>query len=71
MTLDTQPVLFIFPGQGSQYPGMGKDIFDAFSSVRDVYTEASDVLGYDIAVLSFDDPKDQICLLYTSPSPRD
>lgn len=69
MTLDAQPVLFIFPGQGSQYPGMGKDLFDAFSCVRDVYAEASDVLGYDIAALSFDDPKDQIHLTrFTQPA---
>ncbi|XXK27587.1 ACP S-malonyltransferase [Arenicellales bacterium nBUS_45] len=69
MTLDAPPVLFIFPGQGSQYPGMGKDLFDAFSSVRDVYAEASDVLGYDIAALSFNDPKDQIHLTrFTQPA---
>jgi [acyl-carrier-protein] S-malonyltransferase len=48
---------------------MGKDLFDAFSCVRDVYAEASDVLGYDIAALSFDDPKDQIHLTrFTQPA---
>ena len=48
---------------------MGKDLFDAFSCVRDVYAEASDVFGYDIAALSFDDPKDQIHLTrFTQPA---
>jgi len=43
----------IFPGQGSQYVGMGKDLYDKFPSVRDVYDEATEVLGYDMAELCF------------------
>ncbi|MFO7985701.1 MAG: ACP S-malonyltransferase [Desulfatiglandaceae bacterium] len=51
----TKPIrtILIFPGQGSQYVGMGKDFFDGFEMVRDVYHRASEVLGYDIAELSF------------------
>ncbi len=49
-------VLFLFPGQGSQYPGIGRDIHDSESAAREVYQTASDVLGYDVARLSFDDP---------------
>ncbi len=55
-----QNILFAFPGQGAQYPGIGKDLYDSFDSVKKTYEEASDVLGYDMANLSFQDPKQQI-----------
>ncbi|MES2663421.1 MAG: ACP S-malonyltransferase [Pseudomonadota bacterium] len=39
---------FVFPGQGSQEPGMLKDLFSQFSSVRDVFEQASDILGWNV-----------------------
>ena len=48
--------MFIFPGQGSQYRGMGSDLCAEFAMARDVYDRASTVLGFDIAELSFRDP---------------
>lgn len=61
--------MFVFPGQGSQYRGMGSDICAEFAVARDTYTEASDALGYDIAKLSFDDPAGEIGLTrYTQPA---
>ncbi len=63
-----QRPIFIFPGQGSQYPGIGSDLYAEFDSIRELYTEASDILGYDMVKLSFDDPDDQINLTrYTQP----
>ncbi len=60
--------IFIFPGQGSQYPGIGSDLHAEFESVRRLYQQASDVLGYDMATLSFEDPEDLINLTrYTQP----
>lgn len=63
-----QIILFAFPGQGAQYPGIGKDLFDAYDSVRQTYEEASDTLGYDMAALSFFDPDNKINQTrYTQP----
>lgn len=63
-----QHVIYIFPGQGSQYPGIGSDLHTEFASVRRIYQQASDLLGYDMAQLSFQDPKDQINLTrFTQP----
>ncbi len=51
---------FVFPGQGSQKVGMGKDLHEGFAEVRALYEEASDVLGYDVAGLSFNGPEDEL-----------
>jgi len=51
--VDGEKILFVFPGQGSQYPGMGGDLHHMFASVRKIYADASEALGYDIAELSF------------------
>ena len=61
-------VMFIFPGQGSQYKGMGIDLIEKSKFALDVYSKASSVLGYDISKLSFQDKNNQINLTkYTQP----
>ena len=52
----------LFPGQGSQYPGMGSDICREYSVARGVYDRASEALGFDMAELSFSDLDDQLNL---------
>jgi len=53
-------IFYIFPGQGSQYRGMGSDLVGEFPVVRDLYARANDVLGYDLTELSFRDPQDRL-----------
>ncbi|MGC2062749.1 MAG: ACP S-malonyltransferase [Thermodesulfovibrionales bacterium] len=51
---------FVFPGQGSQHVGMGKDLCDHFDEARAVFDEASAALQYDVRELSFQGPKDEL-----------
>ena len=60
MTVSDQKIMFVFPGQGSQYVGMGEDICREHAVARKIYDQASDVLGYDLAEISFSDPRDQL-----------
>ena len=57
-----QRVMFVFPGQGSQYRGMGSDLYRDFAVARQVYDQANDVLGFDLRQLSFEDPANEIGL---------
>lgn len=69
MDINNQQIMFVFPGQGSQYPGMGSDIYAQYEIARKTYLQASDVLGYDIAELSFKDPQNQLNLTrFTQPA---
>lgn len=53
---------FVFPGQGSQFAGMGRDLADNFPAARLVFQEASDALGFDIASLCFNGPEEDLRL---------
>ena len=44
---------YIFPGQGAQYPGMGKDIYDNFPHCREMFEKANDILGFRITDIMF------------------
>jgi len=52
----------VFPGQGSQYPGMGRDFFLHFREGRDTFEEAGDALGYDVASLCMEGPQEKLDL---------
>ena len=51
-------IALVFPGQGSQYPGMGRDLYDNYEVARAVFDQADEVLGYSIKKLCFDGPQD-------------
>jgi [acyl-carrier-protein] S-malonyltransferase len=53
---------FIFPGQGSQQVGMGKDMADNFKVARETFEEADEALGFSISSLCFDGPEEELKL---------
>ena len=53
---------FVFPGQGSQYAGMGKDVAEAFPAARRVFDDIDGALGFSISRLCFEGPDDQLKL---------
>ena len=52
----------IFPGQGSQFVGMGKDIFDKYDLVKKIFKSADDVLGFSLSKLILEGPKEELNL---------
>jgi len=52
----------VFPGQGSQYVGMGKDLFDSFSEIKVIFEEVNDALDQNLSRLIFDGPDDELIL---------
>ncbi len=57
-----KPTAFLFPGQGSQYVGMGKELFDNFSVAKQVFQEADDSLHFSVSLLCFKGPEDALKL---------
>jgi [acyl-carrier-protein] S-malonyltransferase len=52
----------LFPGQGSQFVGMGRDVAEASDAAREVFRRADEVLGYSISKLCFEGPEDELRL---------
>lgn len=59
-------VVLLFPGQGSQKPGMGKDLYDTFPPAREVFTAADAVLGTSLSSLCFTGPAEELTLTHNA-----
>ena len=55
-------IAFVFPGQGSQFIGMGKDFYEHVPAARQLFEEANEVLGYDLASICFNGPDETLKL---------
>ncbi len=53
-------VAFLYPGQASQYVGMGKDLYDKFPLAKEIFEEANQVLGFDLKSVCFEGPEDEL-----------
>ena len=58
-------VAVVFPGQGAQFVGMGKDFYDKFSNIRDFYSNADRALGYSLSDIMFNGPENDLKLTPT------
>jgi len=59
-------VVLLFPGQGSQKPGMGKDLAEAFPEARQAFDAVDDALGVALSTLCFDGPAEELTLTHNA-----
>ena len=51
---------YVFPGQGAQFSGMGKDLYENSELARTLFAQANDILGFDIQSIMFEGTEDQL-----------
>ena len=64
---DNKDIAVVFPGQGSQRPGMGKDFYDQIPVCRATFEEAADALGWDVSAMCFGEDEKLNLTEYTQP----
>lgn len=62
MSSHSSPIAFLFPGQGSQAVGMGKELAALYPVAKETFDEANDALGYKLSQLCFEGPEEQLKL---------
>ncbi len=69
MSSQDQQIMFVFPGQGSQYVGMGSDLLRDFPVAQRRYEQANDIVGYDLVKLCLEGPEEDLRLTrHTQPA---
>lgn len=53
-------IAFLFPGQGSQFVGMGRELVESYPEAREIFAQADDVLGFSLSRLCFDGPEAEL-----------
>src|SRR4030042_1252119 len=53
-------VAYVFPGQGAQWVGMGRDLYQGFAAAKAVFEQADEALGFPISKLCFEGPEDEL-----------
>ncbi|MFQ6083927.1 MAG: ACP S-malonyltransferase [Candidatus Aminicenantia bacterium] len=62
-------IAFLFPGQGSQKVGMGKDFYENYPLAKDIFPRADEILGFEISKICFEGPEEKLKLTeYTQPA---
>ncbi|MFC2045431.1 ACP S-malonyltransferase [Chloroflexota bacterium] len=59
---ESMKIAYVFPGQGCQFVGMGRDIYDNFESAKEIYKQADESLGFSLSRLCFEGPEDELGL---------
>ena len=62
MTTSNPPIAFLFPGQGSQVVGMGRELSEKYPVARQTFDEADDALGYKLSQVCFEGPEEKLKL---------
>ncbi|MFH1459307.1 MAG: ACP S-malonyltransferase [Candidatus Omnitrophota bacterium] len=58
--MDYEKIAFIFPGQGAQYVGMGKDLYQKFESAKTIFEKSNECLGFDLKSICFEGPQEEL-----------
>ena len=53
-------IAFLFPGQGAQAPGMGKDLYDKYDEIKKLYEDVKNITGIDVAKLTFESSEEEL-----------
>jgi [acyl-carrier-protein] S-malonyltransferase len=62
MTISNSPIAFLFPGQGSQVVGMGKELSEKYPVARQTFAEADEALGFELSKICFEGPEEKLKL---------